>query len=512
MVLGVRAEGTIVLEHADRVTLNEKKMPGVQVFVGHVRFRHKGVVLTCDSAHFMQESNSFNAFGNVKMTEGDTLSLDSRRLYYDGNAETAEAREDVVLRHRESTLYTDSLDYDRVYSVGYFFEGGRLIDGTTTLSSDWGQYDAATREAVFNYHVAMNGEGYVLWSDTLYYDTVSKVAHVRGPSNVNTNEARIYTEDGYYETVTGDMRLRERSRVVNGETQLVGDSVEYNKGRGVAEAFGDVWMHDKKNRSIMTGNYCYYDEALGYSICYDSALVKNYQDCDTLYLHADTFKVFTYDMGTDSVSRKMLGYKRARCYRTDVQGISDSIVYDTRLGRLDMYGNPILWSDNRQILGEVVYVFMNDSTIDSIRVERQCLMAEMVDSGMFNQVAGTIMRFFFTAGELTLNEVEGNVAVNYYAFDDDSLVIGMNHTETSLLRLFMKDKRTEKIWTRESQGTFYPPVFVTREEAELANFYWFDYVRPRDAMDVFEWRPKKPGTELRQSTRREMPFQTLKKD
>ena len=504
------AQENIVLEHADKVKLDEKRLPGVQVFTGNVRFLHNGVVLLCDSAHFMQESNSFLAWSNVHMLQGDTLSLDSKRLYYDGNTQTAEAREEVVLKHQSSTLYTDSLNYDRVYSVGYFFEGGRLIDGETTLTSDWGQYDAQTREALFNYHVTMTGEDYVLWSDTLYYDTLVKEAHVRGPSNVNTREAKIYTDEAFYYTETGDMKLLDRSVVVSGETQMIGDSVLYNKEGGAAEAWGDVVLNDKKNKSIMQGNYCYYDETTGYSITYDSALVKNYQEADTLYLHADTFKIFSYNLNTDSVYRKMLGYKRARAYRVDVQGVSDSLVYDTELGRLEMYGNPILWNESRQILGEEIYVFMNDSTIDSIRVERQCLMAEQVDTAHYNQVAGSMMRFFFKDGQLWMNEVEGNVAVNYYAFDDDSLMIGMNHTETSLLRLYMKDKKTDKIWTRESQGTFYPLIFVTPKEAYLENFAWFDYVRPLDPMDVFVWRSKKRGTELRQSTRRQMPFQVLK--
>lgn len=504
------AEEKIILEHADKVMLDEKKLPGIQVFVGNVRFYHDGVTLLCDSAHFLQQSNSFNAFGNVRMTEGDTLSLVSKRLFYDGNTQTAEAREEVVLTHRTSTLYTDSLNYDRLYSVGYFFEGGRLVDDATTLTSDWGQYDAATREALFNYHVTMTGEDYVLWSDTLYYDTVIKRAHVRGPSNVNTTEAKIYTEDAFYYTESGDMILLDRSVVVNAGTQMTGDSVSYNRGGGVAEAFGNVIINDKKNKSIMTGNYCFYDERIGYSITYDSALVKNYQEADTLYLHADTFKVFTFNMNTDSVYRKMLGYRHARSYRVDVQGISDSLVFDSKLSRLEMYGNPILWSDNRQILGEEIYVFLNDSTVDSVRVERQCLLAEQVDTVHYNQVAGLIMRFFFEAGELKMNEVEGNVAVNYYAFDDDSVMIGLNHTETSLLRLYMKDKKTDKIWTRESNGTFYPLSFVTPTEAYLENFVWFDYVRPLYPMDVFVWRSKKRGTELKQSTRRNMPFQVLK--
>lgn len=96
-----------------------------------------GANLYCDSANFFQETNSFEAFGHVKMLQGDTLKLFSDYAYYDGNAQIAQARYNVILKHRQSTLYTDSLDYDRLYNFGNFFEGGKLVDNGSTLTSDW---------------------------------------------------------------------------------------------------------------------------------------------------------------------------------------------------------------------------------------------------------------------------------------------------------------------------------------------------------------------------------------
>ena len=61
------------------------------------------------------------------MYQGDTLSLFSDYAYYDGNDQMAEARYNVVLKHRGTTLYTDSLNYDRLYGIGYFFEGGKMV-------------------------------------------------------------------------------------------------------------------------------------------------------------------------------------------------------------------------------------------------------------------------------------------------------------------------------------------------------------------------------------------------
>ena len=68
----------IYLEHADELEYDVYGLrPDVQIARGKVKFRHKGGILTCDSAYFNEQSNSFEAFGHVFMKQGDTLTLKS---------------------------------------------------------------------------------------------------------------------------------------------------------------------------------------------------------------------------------------------------------------------------------------------------------------------------------------------------------------------------------------------------------------------------------------------------
>ena len=94
----------IYLVHADRLRYNRYINSEAQILNGKVQFRHKGATLHCDSAYFYEASNSFEAFGHVKMFQGDTLSLFSDYAYYDGNDEMAIARYNVELRNRKTTL------------------------------------------------------------------------------------------------------------------------------------------------------------------------------------------------------------------------------------------------------------------------------------------------------------------------------------------------------------------------------------------------------------------------
>ena len=508
-------DSRVHLLHADKLFYDERLHRTAQFLVGDVRFTHEGTLMYCDSALFYEASNSFDAFGHVRMIQGDTLSLTSDVLYYNGLDRLARARYNVVLKHLKTILYTDSLDYDRLYDLGYFFEGGRLLDQGNELTSDWGEYQPSTRQAVFNYNVKLvNPEPpeppkTVLISDTLYYNTITAIAHVVGPSNIENGESHIYSELGYYNSKTDESYMLNRSILVNEGKHLVGDSVVWNGETKIGEAFGDFVYTDDENKNMLTGNYCYYVDSIGYCEAYDSAMVIDFSQKDTLYAHADTFKVFTYYIDTDSMYRVLHAYRHVRAYREDAQAVCDSMVYNSKDSCLVMYYDPILWQEGQQMLGEEIRYFFNDSTLDSVQVLRQALSVEKIDSIHYNQVAGHEMHFYFKEGNMYLSTTIGNVYFNYYPFDEDSVMVEMNHTETTLLKLFVENRKVNYVWMPAATGTMYPVPLIPPDALYLSNFAWFDYIRPVDKMDVFNWRGKKAGSELKKSVQRVAPKQKL---
>lgn len=504
-----QSDSRIHLLHSDELFYDQRKNPNAQILRGHVRFRHDGVILTCDSACYYEADNSFDAFGHVKMNQADTLTLTSKVLYYDGNDQMAQARHNVVLTHYKSKLYTDSLDYDRLYDLGYFFQGGKLVDKDNTLTSEWGQYSPPTREAIFNYNVDLKNPKFTLISDTLHYNTGTAVARIVGPSNIDNDDNHIYSERGTYDTRANHAFLLDRSIVSNKGITITGDSLDYVGEGAVSKAFGNVVYVDKDSRNMFTGNYVLYADSIGYAEAADSAVCIDYSQRDTLYCHADTFKLYTYDIDTDSMWREMRAYRHVRAYRVDVQAVCDSMVFISRDSCLTMYYDPILWQQGQQLLGEEIKAWMNDSTIDSTHVIRQALSVERLDSMSYNQVTGNIMRSYFTNGHMRQTWVEGNVIVRYYPLDSDSLMIGLLQSESSQLKLFMGEKQLDKIWMPEAEGRLHPLALATSKERYLDNFGWFDYVRPLNKDDIFNWRPKKAGFELKASVQHTRPKATI---
>ena len=502
----------VYLLHADNLSYDRLgKLPDAQVLTGNVSFRHKGAVLTCDSAHFYEASNSFEAFGRVKMRQGDTLSLDSDYALYDGNEQMAYARYNVVLRHRQTTLYTDSLDYDRMYDLGYFYEGGKMIDKDNTLTSDWGQYDTRRREAMFCYDVLLNNPRFDLTTDTLYYYTQSSLAHVVGPSVITSGESVINTSLGYYDTQKGQAQLFDRSTVVNAGRFMTGDSLYYEEQQGECEGFGNVFYDDRDNHNGLTGDYVYYNDSTGYAYATLRAVAMDYSQGDTLYMHGDTIKMFSYNLNTDSVWRSVHCYNKVRAYRTDLQAVCDSLVYISRDSCMTMYRDPIAWYGDRQLLGEVIEVYMNDSTIERAHVNRQAFSIEAADDeGHYNQISSREMFAYFKDGRADGGEAVGNVLAIYYPVEEkDTSLIGHVYVETDRLRMFMSDGQLSRIWMPKANGTMYPLTQIPTEKRRLPGFILFDYVRPTDRYDIFNWRGKAAGTELKEIKRTAAPLQVI---
>ena len=500
----------VYLLHSD-VLKKSKDNSDAQILVGDVSFRHDSIYMYCDSACFYEKTNSLEAFHNVKFVQGDTLFLYGDYLFYDGNTQLAQVRNNVRMENRTTTLTTDSLNYDRIANLGYFFDGGTLMDEQNVLTSDWGEYSPATKMSVFNYEVKLVNPQFTLTSDTLRYNTDTKIASIVGPSDIDSDENHIYSELGFYYTQQGQAELLERSVLTNNGKRMTGDSLFYDRNRGIGEAFRNVELVDTINKNMLTGDYCFYNQLTGYAFATDRAMATDFSQGDSLFIHADTLQLYTYHMNTDSVYREARAYHKVRFYRTDLQGVCDSLVFSSKDSCLTLYHDPILWNGNQQLLGEEIMVYMNDSTIDWAHIQNQALSVERLDSLNYNQVSGKDMKAYFEGGEMKQVDVIGTVRLVYYPMEKDSTLLGMNYSETSQLSMFLENRKLKKMsMSPKANGTLYPMTQIPPAKMKLDNFVWFDYVRPLSKEDIFVWRGKGVGQELKKSTRGAAPLPNQK--
>ena len=473
----------VYLIHSNTLSFDKAVKPDAQILNGDVCFRHDSSYMYCDSAYFFEQTNSLEAFSNVRMEQGDTLFVYGDYLFYDGNTQVAYLRENVRMENGQVTLFTDSLNYERIPNIGYYFEGGLIVDSLNQLSSFYGQYSPETKLAVFNDSVQVENPDFTLYSDTLHYDTESKVATILGPSVIVSDSGTIHTSRGWYDTVNNTSLLLDQSQVESGEKILIGDSIFYNRDTGMGEVYGNMSLIDTAQHVTLQGEYGYYNEQTGYAFATDSARFLEYSQGDTLFLHADTLQMVT----VDSVYREIKAYYGVRFYRIDMQGVCDSMQFNTRDSVLYMYTEPVLWNEQYQLYGDTIAIYMNDSTIEYAHVIQFAFAAQHVDSSYYNQLKGNDLKAYFEGQAVHQIDVAGNAESIFYPLEKDGAKVGMNETKSGFLTIWVKDNKLDKlkIWP-SPVGSMTPIPDLKPDKTMLKYFFWFDYLRPKNRDDIYE--------------------------
>ncbi len=138
----------INVEYADFSDVNQTEIPDALLLRGNVRVSHEGVVFTCNKAYFFQKENYIKAFGEVQMVQGDTLFLNSKYAEYNGKVKQAYATGNVIMRSPESTLVTDTINFDRNVQEAFYNSNGTITNKDNTLKSKSGRYYAKEKSSV----------------------------------------------------------------------------------------------------------------------------------------------------------------------------------------------------------------------------------------------------------------------------------------------------------------------------------------------------------------------------
>ncbi len=474
----------VILENAESLTFDKTHSAERQVLRGNVRFRHEGAVMHCDSAYFYSESNSLDAFGHVKMVQGDTLFVYSDVLYYDGNKKLALLRRNVRMINRDVVLTTESLDYDRVKDMGYYFENGKITDPTNVLVSKKGFYYPKQKLAEFKTEVLLTNPDFVIKSDTLKYNTNTKVAYLVGPSNIDYADTHIYSELGSYNTQTEYSSLFKRSQVETKDGRfLTGDTIYYDKAKGLGRVFSDIEIKDTIQKVMLKGDIGIYNEITGKAFVTKSALAIEYSSPDSLFLHADTLFY-----NKDSIYNDLQAYHHVRFFRSDLQGKCDSVFYSSRDSILTMYYEPVIWSENNQLTGDEIQILMNNGKVDYIYVHANAMaaMQDLVDTVKFNQLVGKEMKAYVRDNEVYKIDVSGNTQSIYFPRESDSTLVGVNKTESSFMTVYLKENKVDKVILYPgASGKMLPDENLVKEDIFFPQFIWHDAIRPKKMEDIF---------------------------
>lgn len=475
----------IKVEYSDFADINQLEVPDALLLTGNVRLSHEDIKMTCNKAYYFQNENYIKAFGNVKMIQGDTLTLSSKYAEYNGAVKNAYFSGEVVLNSPESTLTTDTIYFDRNTQEAYFNSNGTIVNKNNTLKSKAGRYYVREKKYQFISSVELTNPEYVIKSNHLDYKTEQGTSYLYGPSTIKGKETFIYTENGLYNSKKNTGHFLRKSSIKYKDRLIEGDSLYYDRKTEFASGTNNVKITDSINKAIIKGHYGEIYKQKDSVYITKHASIRYKVESDSMFVYAK--KIFLTGKTGERVVR---GQKDVRFFQTQMSGKCDSIHSDQKRSLTQLIGKPILWNSENQLTGDLMHLIGNNKTekIDSLKVLNNTFIIskDTVGTG-YNQVKGVNLYSKFKDNKIYETDVVKNTEVLFYLRNDNKELIGINKSVCSKINMTMDGNNKIETLTlfNNPDGDIYPEKDLPENARLLRGFKWRGDERIKTKDDIY---------------------------
>lgn len=464
---------------------------GARRLIGNVMFKQDSAIMECDSAHFYSDRNMFDAFGHVHLYKLNDTTIDVKAdfLRHDGDRKIAHFRRNVVLRDSAITLTTDSLDYNLHQDIGSYEHRAIIVDSLTVLKSVKGFYFHHRNEVNFLDSVVVDYDSavYQMFTDTLRYETDTKIIKFFGPTEFYNDTNYMYARYGWYNTVTEKSMFKYDAFFRNPNQTITCDSLLFNRLDESGVAYSNVVATDTVQNVVVTGNYVEVHKEPELLFVTDSAQLVYVINGDSLYLHADTLKLCR---DTSGQFRTFRAYWHVRAYKSDLQLQTDSIFFSMKDSVAQFFGNPIFWVQGNQITATYLEAYLKNNKLDKFKLFKMGMIVSPYDSAHYNQIKGSEMVGYLRDNDLHKVDVFKSAQTLYFPVDDGE-IMGMNKGSSTDMTIYLKNRQLSRLAYR-SQPTsdMYPVENLSTGDMQIPGFKWYESIRPKCPADIFIWDSK----------------------
>ena len=430
----------IEIINADEISFNKKVNEDRQVLIGNVKTKHKNRFLTCDSAYYYTQDNKIEAFSNIHIWQGDTLSLKGEYLIYHGDQQLAEIQENVRFSHNEMNLVSEQLKYNFEYEKAFFDQKALITEKEKSLSSNSGIYYARIEKFDFYKDVIIESTEEILRADTLYYWLNSEYAEFKHKGSLENDNIHVIANKGWVNQKDGTAFLNEKIKIT-----------------------------DLENDYVLHADSCHLFNEISHSISYGNTLLTLPLNEDTLYLTADTLI-----HQQKSESNLLIAYPKVSFKSLDMLGSCDSLSFVTKDEHIFLNIAPVIWLDEFQLTADTISIILNEDIIKMALLNKNSFIASKIDSSSYNQISGENMKAFFDENELSNIEVKGNGESIYYVKEEKkNEAIGVNKIICSNMNIIVSNKAIENINFYEKPDAILHPIDkITPDNLLLKGFTW----------------------------------------
>ena len=281
------------LEILEAKRYNFQKIDSTGDFVslaGNVRIRQGKTLFYADSAVLDQKQNIFEAYGNIHINDEDSVHTYSQYLKYYGREKDAILKNKVKLTDGKGVLTTNELHYNTITKIGTYLNGGKVVTGTTVLTSTEGIYYGETRDIYFKKKVVMVDPEFKVTTDTLLYNTFTEIARFTVPTTIVDKQRTIKTSEGFYDMKNKKAVFGKRPFIDDKDYTLTGDDMAIDDTSGFGDALGNVVYKSKDtaNPIIIIANRLQSNRKSSALLATQKPVMIIKQGKDSIYIAADT--------------------------------------------------------------------------------------------------------------------------------------------------------------------------------------------------------------------------------
>ncbi|MBR1627406.1 MAG: hypothetical protein IJ681_09715 [Bacteroidales bacterium] len=476
--------------------------PNDIVLVDNVVFTHKDMTMYCDSAIYNQKENYFDAFNNIKMYQGDSVSLFGDVLHYDGNTKIGELDgRQVVMRDNDVTMHTDYLIVDRNLNTVSYYSSATIFNSKDTLRSKEGVYFIDDEVFRFYHSVRLNSKDGKLIADSLFYNTKTEESEFYGNSAVlvvyddttRTDSSFVISPYGKYNSKTEEIYSDARPEIYTKNTFITADTLYYDKKRKNGYAYNNIYVADTVEKIWLNCNAVRLntEDTLSIAFITDSLLVRQTEKEDTLYFHADTLRIV---MDTSFEVKELFAYAHCKFYRNDMQGACEYAYYNRSDSSLLMLKRPVLWAEESQMTADTILLITDEKNVKELYMRPNTFIVQNSDTNtndFFNQISGKNLTGYFERNKIYYAEIDGNTRSVYYIWDENKKqktkkLTGVNIGLSKAMHLYFKGGELKKM-VAVKDPEFYMDALknISDEERQLRGFIYLESDRPKQPVDIY---------------------------
>ncbi len=510
---------------ADKLT--DTKIDSVKeviVAVGKAVFVDGTTRFTCDSAIYKKPEETVEAFGNIHITDSDTIQAWGDYMIYYKLDKQAYLKKNVKMTDGQAVLTTQEFEYNTQYKTGTYKNGGKIVTGTTVLTSTDAIYYSELKDAYFKNNVKLRDPAYKVDTDSLLYNTSSRIATFITKTILEDSLKRqILTSDGYYDTENKRARFGKRPIIKDSTSEITGDDVEFDDATGENFARGNAVFKDTAQGIAILANSLRGNKITNTMLATEQPLMILKQEKDSIYISADTLfsglredtakskdtllakngtpqktnevKRPQDDSATNS-RRYIIAYHNVRIFSDSTQAVCDSLFYSGADSIFRLITNPVVWANNSQVTGDTIFLYTQNKKPSRFYVFENGIVINHVEKGYYNQLRGHTINGYFKDGEIDFVRAKGSAESIYYAQDEEHAYIGVNRATSDMIDIRFLNKEVEEVlFVNEVNGTLYPMRLANADEMKLKGFNWLEEYRPKTKFELFEPPIKrtKPG-------------------